>query len=120
MNSNTIAKSILEQIKAGRTDGGDAGLNAIRCWGFNKPYCFGEESHKGHLGGLQFNVRGLRFKGKVHVALNANDTYTIFVAKPRATEYTQIIEGVYCDDLTAILDDFIELEVRAIDYKAAR
>ena len=62
--------------------------------------------------GVMFSVSGLNFKGIVKIALSAMDDYTITLGKfdKKTSEFNikQVINGVYCDQLVAVLDDLIE------------
>ncbi len=93
----TIASTIYGQIHA--LDG-----MAWYAWGSKNPVALED--------GLQFDVNGLVFKGKVIIKLNAMDLYDItFGRMDRKTFEFNVkhnAEGVYCDQLVEILDHYIE------------
>lgn len=97
MTNMTIASTIYGQIHA--LDG-----MAWYAWGSKNPMALKD--------GLQFDVNGLVFKGKVIIKLTAMDDYTItFGRMNRKTfefDVKETAEGVYCDQLVEILDHYIE------------
>ena len=97
MTDMTIATTILSQIKA-------LDHMALFAWGF--------KNGVGLDDGLQFDVNGIKFRGKVIIKLNAMDLYDItFGRMNRKTlefDVKHTAEGVYCDQLVEILDHYIE------------
>ncbi len=97
MTDMTIATTILSQIKA-------LDPMAMFAWGVRNPMALDD--------GIQFDVNGLKFKGKVIIKLNAMDLYDItFGRMNRKTlefDVKHTAEGVYCDQLVEILDHYIE------------
>lgn len=93
----TIARTIISQIKA-------LDHMALFAWGF--------KNGVGLEDGVQFDVNGLKFKGKVIIKLNGMDLYDItFGRMNRKTfefDVKHTAEGVYCDQLVEILDHYIE------------
>ncbi len=97
MTDLTIARTIISQIKA-------LDHMALFAWGF--------KNGVGLDDGVQFDVNGLKFKGKVIIKLTAMDDYTItFGRMNRKTfefDVKHTAEGVYCDQLVEILDHYVE------------
>lgn len=56
---------------------------------------------------LRFRVRGNLFKGIVTVHLTGKDDYTVKLLKLNGTVVKEIT-GVYCDNLTEIIDEAVE------------
>lgn len=112
MDSMQIAKTILEQIKF-------SDRSALMAWGAKQYLALGEEKRgeRMQLGGVQFSVNGLKFKGKVLVRLMANDTYVVEIGtintNPRSKEFgvwkvKAEVKEVYCDTLMQTIDGLIE------------
>ena len=97
MTDMTIARTIISQIKT-------LDHMALFAWGFKN--AFGLED------GVQFDVNGLKFKGKVIIKLNGSDLYDItFGRMNRKTfefDVKETAEDIYCDQLVEILDHYIE------------
>ncbi len=97
MTDMTIARTILEQIKT-------LDHMALFAWGF--------KNGVGLDDGIQFDVNGLKFKGKVIIKLTAMDDYTITFGKVNLKTFEfdvkETAKGVYCDQLVVILDHYIE------------
>ena len=96
-----IARTILEQIKAND-------VWALAAYGAKNFIAHNADNSK--LGGVQFDVNGLNFKGRVIIELMFDDTYTITFGKLNVKyEWNEIkkVEGVYFDMLVDVLD-FIE------------
>ncbi len=115
MTNTTIASTIYGQIHA--LDG-----MAWYAWGSKNPVALED--------GLQFDVNGLVFKGKVIIKLNGADLYDITFGRvnrksfelevqkciafglvdpnPSNFDVKETAEGVYCDQLVEILDHYIE------------
>jgi hypothetical protein len=107
MNSQEIAKTIIQQIKA--TD-----YWALGAWGYHNPVALreGQEKYGYILGGIQFDVKAKKLPrgGKVIVYLMGNDTYTVRIVRIHGTKVNEIklVDNVYCDDLMRIIDQIIE------------
>lgn len=94
MNTMEIAKTILSQIKT--LDGWF--LMAIGA----RNYVALVESQN-RLGGITFQVNGLKHKGWCTIELTPFDTYRVlFINRKRET--IKIVEECYCDQLVTILD----------------
>lgn len=114
----TIAQTILNQIKAGTdTRGFNGGTKLMMIWGTNRL--------QATENGLRFKVKGAIHRGYVEVTLDANDTYSIafytirnysaklqangeFVPGRQVRKTVKEFEGVYCDQLTSIIDSTVE------------
>lgn len=109
MTNKEIAQTILNQIKA--TDPA-----ALMAWGVRNCVALPEQkiliqgAEKVQLGGVQFNVNGLKFRGKVLVRLMGSDTYTVEIGRiyKGAWKVKEQREDVYCDELMAHIDGLIE------------
>ena len=106
MTQLEIAQTIQYQIRC--TD-----PFALMAWGAQKLKALREEKlscGNYQLGGLEFKVNGMKFKGLVTVRLIANDTYTVELGKVKKGSYEIIktIQGVYCDKLMRVIDSEIE------------
>lgn len=91
-----IAKTILEQIRA--IDG-----RAMWAWGAKDIVNTGA--------GLQFKVGGLaKFKGHIHIKLNASDLYDIEFYKIRKGDIkvTNKFDDVYAEDLVNVIDSVVQ------------
>ena len=88
----TIANTIRQQLYAGGT---------------NKVWSWGSHAWKGGENFLMFRVTGRLFRGVVKVTLNSMDTYDIELMKLKG-EVVKRIEGIYCDELTSVIDEAIE------------
>lgn len=97
MTDMTVARTIRSQIAA------------LDHWAWG---AWGVRNAMGLDDGIQFDVNGLKFKGKVIIKLTAMDDYTItFGRMNRKTfdfDVKHTAEGVYCDQLVEILDHYIE------------
>ncbi len=115
--SNQIAKTILQQIRAGTdTQGFNRGTKLMMCWGTNQLVNTGK--------GLRFKVNGALFRGYVEVTLDEGadlyevEFYTmrrprkakdeIFNTNAQVKKVAKQYDGVYCDQLTAIIDGTVE------------
>lgn len=105
MTSLEIANIILDQIRT-------ADRSALMAWGSNKFIALNEEKigDKFSLGGVKFNVKGLKYTGTVIVRLMANDTYTVEIGRPYKLEFKTKakVDDVYCDTLMDTIDALIE------------
>ena len=106
MDRMEIAKTIMGQIKA--TD-----PMAMFAWGCTKYVALGEEklSNGGYqVGGLQFNVMGAKFKGKVLVRLTAKDLYDVEIGRVYKHEWKQkaYVEDIFCEELMETIDRLVE------------
>lgn len=113
MNTQQIAKTILEQIKA------TTPTPVLWSWGASKWQMLGEStdmrrSIKGlehsYLGGLMFYVRGHHHKGHVVITLGLDDLYVVSIGHVRKGEMKpkKQIEGVYFDMLGEVIDELVE------------
>ena len=58
---------------------------------------------------LIFRVTGRKFIGRVKITLNEGlDVYEVEFIKGRNSETIKKIDMVYCDNLTEVIDDYIE------------
>jgi hypothetical protein len=104
--SKTIAKTIIEQIKA-------VDFWSLGAWGARNyvSYNEGKQGEIGYiLGGLHFDVSGHKVKGRVIIYLMGNDTYTVRVCKIYGLKIIEValIKEVYCDELMNTIDSIIE------------
>lgn len=61
------------------------------------------------MGGLQFKVQGFKFNGHVRIILDFNDTYIVrFGTLRKGFTLKHEVEGVYCDMLTSLIDNYVE------------
>lgn len=68
-------------------------------WGFNNPTAIED--------GLEFNVQGFKFKGKVRVIYDHTmDLFNVQFVKD--DEVVNTIEGVYVDQLVETIDNYVE------------
>lgn len=95
---SSTARIISNQLRAGRTQDGTNGTIAMGSWGSRQLTNLGD--------GLAFRVSGMMFKGIVEVKLNSHDLYDIHFIK--AGKLKEASLGVFCDQLTAIIDNFVE------------
>jgi hypothetical protein len=105
MTSVEIASVILDQIRA--TDPA-----ALMAWGANKFVALNEEKlDSGYcVGGVKFNVRGLKYTGTVVVRLMGNDTYRVEIGRPYKGQFKtkMVVPEVYCDNLMDAIDHAVE------------
>ena len=105
MTKLEIASTIVEQIKC-------ADRMALMAWGASQMIALGEHmiNDRAQVGGLQMNVRGLKFVGKVLIRLMGNDTYTVEIGRVRKAQWISkgIIEDVHCEELMSTIDGLIE------------
>lgn len=103
-----IAKTILAQIKS---------YDQMLLWacGARNFTALSEEklgSGNYQLGGVQMDVSGLKFKGKVIVRLIANDTYTVEIGYLSKVSYKwnikKSVPDIYSDQLGEIIDSLVE------------
>jgi hypothetical protein len=97
MSEKEIATTINDQLKW-------SGLPVYWSWGINALSCI-PKSEK-FYGGLQAKVNGAKHSGIIRVYLTYGDDYTIELIKNGRTIKT--VEGVYCDELSNIVDGLIE------------
>lgn len=115
--SKQLAVTIINQIKCGATESNPpiSGVHAMMCWGLQKTMIVKEDADS--LGGVIFAVSGFHHKGLVKITLAFNDTYSVeFLTFKR--KLVKSFYGVYCDQLTAIIDSFVESNSNN-DHKAA-
>lgn len=126
MSDLYVAKTILEQIQC-------ADRSALMAWGFCNPVGSDKEtdlyecSDDGDLGQLlkkdfgcrgwvQFDVNGMKVKGRVYVGLNGMDLYDVYVMErtesllglPVFKQVGLPAEDVFCEDLMGTIDQMIE------------
>lgn len=109
MKAQEVAIEIIAQLKAVSSHAGDrpiTGKHAMMCWGFDNP-CVSPECKEEGFGGLEFNVNGEIYQGKIRVMLHWSDTYTIFTQKDN--QWIPVIDRVYVPELTTELDFIIEV-----------
>ena len=91
-----IAKTILEQIRT---------IDPRATW------AWGAKDFVNTGAGLQFKVGGLaKFKGHVHVKLNASDLYDVEFYKIRAgnIKVTNKFDDVFAEDLVNVIDSVVQ------------
>ncbi len=97
MTDMTIARTIRNQIVT-------LDRWALGAWGAKNTLALDD--------GIQFDVNGLKFKGKVIIKLTAMDDYTITFGRMNRKTFEFDVKheaaGVYCDQLVEILDHHIE------------
>lgn len=107
-----IAQTIASQIRAGYGSDGKPGVQLMMCWAYRQPVAlpeFKSEAGDFFLGGLQFRVSGFKHKGLVRVLLRGDDLYTVQIGINRkGFQVKKELEGVYCDQLTEIIDGLVE------------
>lgn len=111
MNSLHIANVIREQINYGVGVDGSSGMICSMAWGANRFTGCGEETEE-HQGWLSFQVRGRKFKGAVKIKLLWNDTYRVEFWKVRRPSIKMVhaVEDVYFDQLTSLIDRYVEAD----------
>ena len=97
MTDMTVARTILQQIRT------------LDRWALG---AYGMINAVGLDDGIQFDVKGLKFKGKVIIKLNGMDLYDITFGRMNGKTFEFDVkhtsEGIYCDQLVEILDHYIE------------
>ena len=109
MTDKQVANEIWRQMNA-------IDRNLVWCMGTKKPTIIKQ--------GLQFDVSGYSFKGRVEVVLNAKDLYDVTLKKPYRHYYVnelygkkqyiiqytthKVLNDVYFDDLMMALELWIE------------
>ena len=106
-----VANTIRDQIAAGVGVDGSKGFVCMMAWGSKNLTGSGEQTEKDR-GFLSFQVKGSKFKGAVKVRLMWDDTYRVeFWTTRRPTfRMKSAIDGVYFDNLTTVIDRFVEVE----------
>ncbi len=115
MSATQVAKTILQQIKAG-TEGHNNGTVLMMCWGTHQLVNTGK--------GLRFKVNGALHKGYVEVTLDEGaDLYDVefyTMRRPRKAkdemfntnaQVKKVVKqygGVFWEDLTGIIDSTVE------------
>jgi hypothetical protein len=103
MSNLIIANTIWKQICAGEM---------IKVWSWGVPLnSRAGEQNKDGSGSLHFKVNGQKFKGTVIVKYRpVPDDYVIEFVKIKGTEriVEHTIEDVYCDQLTELIDEYVE------------
>ena len=103
--ARTVAHTIWNQVCAG-------GVNIVMSWGVSK---LGFTFSHGNPALIMW-VSGFQFKGCVIIELNVMDTYDIYFMKD--AKYEKEINDVYFDQLTEVLDKYIEVgELTEEQYK---
>ena len=98
---------------------------ALFAWGAKKFTALTETNTT--LGGLQFVVNGLAFKGIIVISLNGSDLYEIEAkTKSRINRRTMeqtglkrkfFAEDIYAEDLVNVLDSIIEIGAKQEDFE---
>lgn len=94
MTTMEIANTILKQIK-------HVDAWALAAYGAKSFAAVSETKER--VGGLSFQVNGLKHKGWATIHLTHVDDYTIIFTN-RKREVVKTVDGVYCDQLVSILD----------------
>ena len=76
------------------------GVNIMMSWGFENPTNMNNK-------GLLFKVSGFIHKGYVLITLAFDDTYTVHLLDNKFN-VIKTLEGVYCDELTDVIDSVVE------------
>lgn len=93
--NNRIGQTILKQIKS-------LDKWALDSWGAKNFVSFDK--------GIQFDVRGSKFKGRVVIYLNkASDTYTIQFGKIYKLDWKpqKMVKDIHAESLVKIIDDYV-------------
>lgn len=110
LKDQQTANIIIKQLHAG-------GITKLWSWG-SHAYKHGADENQNSF--LQFRVRGFLYKGLVRVTYNEGaDLYTVSLVKkvtPKNTASSikpfyltsKSIDGIYCDQLTDIIDGLVE------------
>ena len=112
-DSMQVANTIRDQLAGGRTADNTQGFIAMGSWGANNfTGCGATEKDRGWL---SFSVKGARFKGHVKVRLTHTDMYCVEFFKFSKWELKRVntIDDVFCQDLTSVIDNFVEKKVAA-------
>ena len=91
------AQTLISQLYAG-------GRSKVWSWGFHNPIAYAD---KNGCYVLRFTVRGNLFRGHIYVALNGADLYDVYYCSNRGN-IKMISEGLYCDNITEVIDEKIE------------
>ena len=93
-NKEKIGKIILNQI------------NSIDKWALAS---FGAKNYVYHKDGVQFDVRGSLFRGRITIKLNKRDLYDIEAGVIRKAEYKikKTEKNIYVEQLISTLDNII-------------
>lgn len=94
-SNGKIGQTILKQIKS-------LDKWALGSWGAKNFISFDN--------GIQFDVRGSKFKGRVVIYLDkASDTYTIQFGKIYKLDWKpqKTIKGIYVENLVDVIDDYV-------------
>jgi len=102
-NSIRVATTIREQIYA-------RGWSIPGSWGTRKMTAHSNMVTGAPRPSLRFVVTGAKFRGKVEVALMADDTYTVIFYRNKldGVNIIHVADFVFCDNLIDVLDSFIE------------
>ena len=133
-NELYVAKTILSQIDM--ADG-----SARMAWGFHQAVGSDKETtlvkydHNdkvediykdfGCRGWIQFEVNGMKYKGRVYVGLNALDYYDVILLNITqhkdhtfSTEKVGEANDIFCEDLMATIDHLIERQIMIVTVKS--
>jgi hypothetical protein len=105
--SKQVAETIQQQLMAG-------GMQTVMSWGVSR-WSVGELEDKRPF--LALDVNGLLHQGETRIILEWSDTYTV----QNLTEGQVVKEqsDVYCDELTSVVDLFVEYPGSDEEYRAA-
>jgi len=105
--SKQVAETIQQQLMAG-------GMETVMSWGVSR-WSVGELEDKRPF--LALDVNGLLHQGETRIILEWSDTYTV----QNLTEGQVIKEqsDVYCDEVTSVVDLFVEYPGSDEEYRAA-
>ena len=93
----SIAQEILNQLR----------VNIAIYWSWGPSALTDLGKPDGTLGGLQFNVQGAKFKGKVRILLMPSDTYSVIGLNRLGNEKWRF-DDIYCEDLQSLIDRQVE------------
>jgi len=113
--STEVAKTILQQLKAGRDSEGTPGTVMMMCWGARGYTAITASTED--RGGLMFRVSGRMHRGMVVIHLTPMDVYKVtignFSRKTGKFNKKAELDDVYCDQLTEVVDGMVERQAGA-------
>ena len=111
MSNLQVAQVINQQIASGVGADGTGGTICMMAWGASQFTGCGETTED-NQGFLSFQVKGRKFKGAVKIKLMWNDTYRVEFWKTRRPTFKMVdaIDDVYFDELTAVIDRYVEAD----------
>lgn len=112
--SETIAKTIFQQIACGNGVDGCSGLVCLRSWGL-RDLCWQGATDR-YRTALGFWVNGYLHQGFVQVELTYLDTYTVRLLKAPGEPPLASVEDVYFDTLCETIDRLVEHEGDCATY----